>query len=200
MNRAAVVAIAVALLASLALAPCASAKPDRKARKERAAKEAKESPAPKETAAEAAPATDNAALPAADNAALPSADNAALAGPVHETDITSTVVTGRPVAAAPEPSEGPSFFWAAVKMVLALGIVLAMLLGISHFMKKYMDRFGAGGSAPGRSIAVTEARHLAPKTQVMVVEALGSRYLLGVTPAGVTLLDKVPADRPEARS
>jgi flagellar biogenesis protein FliO len=93
-------------------------------------------------------------------------------------------------------TEAPSFLWATVKMVFALGLVLAILLGISHGMKKYMERFGHGAAAPGRAIAVTEAKHLAPKTQVMVVEALGTRYLIGVTPTQVTLLDKVPAGEP----
>ncbi len=191
-RRAAIAATMLfALSASLAFAPCASAKTDRKHGKARAA-------APVETAPAATPETaiaavDNVAAPA-DNVARLAADNAiGPQGVVHETDITSTVVTGRPVSQAPVPSEGPSFFWAAVKMVIALGLVLAMLLGISHFMKKYMDRFGSGAAAPGRAITVTETRHVAPKTQVMVIEALGNRYLIGVTPTQVTLIDKVPA-------
>ena len=147
------------------------------------------------TAAIKAPAADNIAYPVTDNVAHHVADNAV--GPhgvIHETDITGTVVTGRPVSQPPPPAEGPSFFWASVKMVFALGLVLVILLGISHFMKKYMERFGAGVAAPGRAITVTETRHVAPKTQVMVIEALGARYLIGVTPTQVTLIDKMPGN------
>jgi flagellar biosynthetic protein FliO len=198
MSRRNVVATALllALLASLALAPPASAaKGDRKQGKARAAKAAEAAPEPAKPA-EAAP---EPAKPASDNAVVPVADNAVgPQGVVHETDITSTVVLGRPVAQAPPP-ESPSFFWAAVKMVIALGLVLAILLGISHLMKKYMERFGSGAAAPGRAITVTEARHVAPKTQVMVVEALGNRYLIGVTPTQVTLIDKVPGASPEGK-
>jgi flagellar biogenesis protein FliO len=198
--RRAVVAIAivVALLATLFLAPAAEARPDRKRGKARVEKQAEPRA---EAAGEEAKPADNVVDPKGaiplDNAA-PAADNAAASGAIHESDVPAAVATGRPLPQPPAaPAEGPSFFWAAVKMVIALGLVLAMLLGISHLMKKYMDRFGAGGTAPGRAIAVTEARHVAPKTQVMVVEALGNRYLIGVTPSQVTLIDKVPAGRPE---
>ncbi|HEY3490030.1 MAG TPA: flagellar biosynthetic protein FliO [Candidatus Deferrimicrobiaceae bacterium] len=192
-RRAFLAAFLMMLAASLAAAPCASAKSEKRHGKARPAKASETSPAAEP---EPAPkiAFDNAA-PAADNAARLAVDNAAGASaPIRESDVSATVVTGKPLAQPPAaPSEGPSFAWAAVKMVIALGIVLAMLLGISHFMKKYMDRFGAGAAAPGRAITVTEARSVAPKTQVMVIEALGSRYLVGVTPTQVTLIDKVPA-------
>ncbi len=185
-------ALLLALLASLALAPCAVAKSDRKHGKAHASKT--DEAAPAATPETVKPAADNALASVSDNTARFAADNAVgPQGVVHETDITSTVVTGRPLSQSPSPAEGPSFFWAAVKMVIALGLVLAMLLGISHFMKKYMDRFGSGAAAPGRAITVTETRHVAPKTQVMVIEALGARYLIGVTPTQVTLIDKVPA-------
>jgi flagellar biosynthetic protein FliO len=192
------IAIVVALLATLVLAPAAEARTDRKRGKARVEKQVEPGA---ETAKEEAKPVDNVAETrqalAFDNAA-PVADNAAVAGAIHESDIPAAVATGRPLAQPPAPSEGPSFAWAAVKMVFALAIVLAMLLGVSHLMKKYMDRFGAGGgTAPGRAIAVTEARHVAPKTQVMVVEALGNRYLIGVTQTQVTLIDKVPAGRSE---
>lgn len=91
--------------------------------------------------------------------------------------------------------EAPSFLWAAVKMVFALGLVLGLLLGLSHVMKKYMDRFSGQGAA-GRAMVVSDARRIGPKAQVLVLEALGSRYLLSVTPTQVSLLDKIPAEGP----
>lgn len=201
MIRRAVVSLGLvaALVATIALAPAAEARPERKRGKARVEKQAEPRTEPAKD--EAKPA-DNVVVPpptpASDNAALPAADNALAAGAIHESDVSAAVATGKPLAQPPAtPSESPSFAWAAVKMVVALGLVLAMLLGVSHLMKKYMDRFGAGGQAPGRAIAVTEARHVAPKTQVMVIEALGSRYLIGVTPSQVTLIDKVPSGRPE---
>lgn len=200
MIRRAVVSLGLvaALVATLALAPAAEARPERKRGKARVEKQAEP---PAESAKGASTPADNVAEPkpalALDNAA-PVADNAVAAGAIHESDVPAAVATGKPLSQPPAaPPEGPSFAWAAVKMVVALGLVLAMLLGVSHLMKKYMDRFGAGGQAPGRAIAVTEARHVAPKTQVMVIEALGSRYLIGVTPSQVTLIDKVPSGRPE---
>lgn len=201
MIRRAVVSLGLvaALVATLALAPAAEARPERKRGKARVEKQAEP---PAESAKDAAKPVDNVVEPKPaitfDNGAVPATDNALAAGAIHESEIPAAVATGKPLAQPPAaPTEGPSFAWAAVKMVIALGLVLAMLLGVSHLMKKYMDRFGAGGQAPGRAIAVTEARHVAPKTQVMVIEALGNRYLIGVTPSQVTLIDKVPSGRPE---
>jgi flagellar biogenesis protein FliO len=199
-RRASLLALALALLAAFCMPSVSdAAKSERRRAKERPAKT---EAAPEPKAEEAPPAravADNAVRPG-DNVVVP--DNAiGPLGAIHESDIRpGVVVTGKPVPVAPTPSEGPSFLWAAVKMVFALGVVLAILLGISHYMKKYMDRFGAGAAAPGRVIAVTDARHLAPKTQVMVVEALGNRYLIGVTPTQVTLIDKVPGATSPAKA
>ncbi|MBI5420126.1 MAG: FliO/MopB family protein [Deltaproteobacteria bacterium] len=115
------------------------------------------------------------------------------------------VATGIPLLLAAGPAvaagapEGPSFLWAAVKMLLSLAVVLGILLAISHYSKKYMDRLSQAGGA-GRSLSVSEIRRIGPKAQIVVLEAFGARYLLGLSPAGFSLIDKVRDDTAERSS
>ena len=88
-------------------------------------------------------------------------------------------------------AEGPSLGWAALKMVLALALVLAILLLLSRYSKRYLERFTKGRDA-GRSVSIIEIRQTGPKTQVMVMEAFGAKYLLGVTPTEISVIDKIP--------
>lgn len=112
------------------------------------------------------------------------------------------VATGIPLLLAAGPAvaagapEGPSFLWAAVKMLLSLALVLCILLAISHYSKKYMDRLSRAGGG-GTSLSVSEIRRVGPKTQVVVLEAFGAKYLLGLSPSGFSLIDKVRNGEPE---
>lgn len=91
--------------------------------------------------------------------------------------------------------EGPSLLMATLKMLFGLSIVLGLLFGLSKLSRKYLARF-ASGATPGRSVSVVEARSIGPKIQVVVVEAYGARYLLGVTPGQVSVIDKVEIAHP----
>ena len=93
-------------------------------------------------------------------------------------------------AACAAAAEGPSLGWAALKMVLALALVLAVLLVLSHYSKRYLERFSKGKNA-GKSVSILEIRQTGPKTQVMVMEAFGAKYLLGVTPTKISVIDKI---------
>ncbi|GAB4233438.1 MAG: hypothetical protein OHK0028_09240 [Deltaproteobacteria bacterium] len=86
---------------------------------------------------------------------------------------------------------GPSLWWAAARMVLALALVLGILLLLSRYSKRYLERFTHGANR-GKSVSIVEVRQTGPKTQVMVLEAFGARYLLGVTPTKISVIDKVP--------
>lgn len=95
-------------------------------------------------------------------------------------------------AAHAAAAEGPSLGWAALKMVLALALVLGILLVLSHYSKRYLERFSKGRDS-GKSVAILEIRQTGPKTQVMVMEAFGAKYLLGVTPTEISVIDKIPS-------
>ncbi|HEY5995545.1 MAG TPA: flagellar biosynthetic protein FliO [Candidatus Deferrimicrobiaceae bacterium] len=193
MNRRPAIALTLlfVLLAALASGTDADARTDRKRTR---------APAPNasgetiEKAAETPPPDDNVAEPRP----VLTFDNAAAAGEaIRESDIPVAVAVGRPIAKPAAQSEGPSFAWPVVMVVIALGLVLAILLGISRLMKKRLDRFGAGETTPGRAIAVAETWQVAPRTRIVLIEVLGNRYLIGVTKSQVTLIDKLPAGKPE---
>ncbi|GAB4361666.1 MAG: hypothetical protein Kow00128_00670 [Deltaproteobacteria bacterium] len=100
------------------------------------------------------------------------------------------------IACAADGSGAPSFFWASVRMLLSLGVVLAILLLVSRYSRKVLDRVSRPGASAG-SVAVREARRIGPKAQLVVVEAFGRTYLLGVSPSGVSVVDTLPAGRAE---
>ncbi|MGZ8459910.1 MAG: flagellar biosynthetic protein FliO [Candidatus Deferrimicrobiaceae bacterium] len=96
-------------------------------------------------------------------------------------------------AAGAAAAEGPSLGWAALKMLLALALVLAILLALSRYSKRYLERFSKGRNT-GKSVSIIEIRQTGPKTQVMVMEAFGAKYLLGVTPTKISVIDKIPSE------
>lgn len=93
-------------------------------------------------------------------------------------------------AAGAAAAEGPSLWWAALKMVMALALVLGILLALAHYSKRYLERFSKGRDS-GKSVSILEIRQTGPKTQVMVMEAFGAKYLLGVTPTKISVIDKI---------
>lgn len=94
---------------------------------------------------------------------------------------------------AAQSAGGPSLAWAAVKMAISLAIVLGILLLVSRYAKRYTDRF-YGTARPGRSVSIAEIQRLGPKTRILALHAYGAKYLLGVSPAGISLIDKIPAE------
>jgi len=95
-------------------------------------------------------------------------------------------------AAHAAAAEGPSLWLAALKMVLALALILAILFALSHYSKRYLERFSKARNS-GKSVSILEIRQTGPKTQVMVMEAFGAKYLLGVTPTNISVIDKIPS-------
>ncbi len=92
------------------------------------------------------------------------------------------------------PPEAPSFAWAAVKMVFSLALVLGILLVASRWAKKYLEGFSRPGTAGDKTLGVAEVRRLGPKTQVVVLTAFGAKYLLGLSPGGISVIDKIRDD------
>lgn len=103
-----------------------------------------------------------------------------------------TILAGASSEAA-QSAGGPSLGWAALKMAISLAIVLGILLLVSRYAKRYMDRF-YGTARPGRSVSIVEIQRLGPKTRILALDAYGAKYLLGVSPAGISLIDKIPAE------
>ena len=80
-----------------------------------------------------------------------------------------------------------SFFWSFFKMLAALAIVIAMMIGAMYLIKKYFYQSpaAAGGSA---MIHVISSCYLGPKSSILLVDVLGQAMLLGVTDHQMSIL------------
>lgn len=88
--------------------------------------------------------------------------------------------------AQPEQVSQPNLFWELVKVVLALGFVLATAYLIFQFLSKKNPLLSRG-----QFINIIESSYLAPNRNISIVEA-GSKFLiLGVTEQNINLLAEI---------
>ncbi len=80
-------------------------------------------------------------------------------------------------------------FWAAVKMILALGGVLVLLFFLVRLFKRW--EWGSGISGPDGGIRVLSSKLIAPQKHISLVEIAGEILALGVTPQQITFLAKI---------
>ncbi len=80
----------------------------------------------------------------------------------------------------------PDLTTAALKMVLSLGFVLAILWGLCHLARRRLP-FGQNGPK-GRLIQVLESQYVGAKKSIAVVQVPGSILVLGIGADGVNLL------------
>jgi flagellar biogenesis protein FliO len=79
--------------------------------------------------------------------------------------------------------------WATLKMVLALGVVIALLVFLVRLFKRWQRVQGILG--PDNGIRVLTTKLIAPQKYVSLVEIGGEVLALGVTPQQITFLTKV---------
>lgn len=99
----------------------------------------------------------------------------------------------------------PDMLAAGLKMLAALGVVLAMILFLLYGVKKLSaHRLGGGG---GKQIHVLENHYLGVKKSISLVRIPGKVLVLGISADRINLLDTLdadvvsqptPADRPSA--
>lgn len=78
-----------------------------------------------------------------------------------------------------------NYTWEIFKIFMGLGVVIAMVYILSHFMRNSRKYFGGQGSM----IRVIDKGFLTQHAQVFIVQAGERYYLLGVTDEQVTVLD-----------
>ena len=94
----------------------------------------------------------------------------------------------RPVAqAGAHAPAAPGLFGAFMALVLVLGLIL----GLAWLLRRL-----PGGFRPAEGLRVVGSLALGAKERVMVVEVGGRQLLLGVTPAGISLLHDLPEPLP----
>jgi len=83
----------------------------------------------------------------------------------------------------------PDFIWTAVKMLVALGILLGVLIIALYFAKRI---FKGGGNQPKRRmIRVLANTYVGVKKNISLVEVPGAILVLGVTSDTISLLTKI---------
>lgn len=80
-----------------------------------------------------------------------------------------------------------------LRVLVSLGVVLALLWWLSRRVAARTG--GTGDTAPVR---VLSRQAISPKASVVVVEAEGQRFMLGVTEASVSVLNATPMDAADA--
>ena len=83
-------------------------------------------------------------------------------------------------------------FWTVLSSLLAVGIALAIVLGLAWVvlkgLRKWQDRFQGSGEDGERPIRFLRAMPLGQNERVALIEVRGETLLVGVTPGGITLL------------
>ena len=103
----------------------------------------------------------------------------------------SLEATNLPAMSSGMPDVASSF----LRMMGALGFVLALLLGGAWFARNWQRLNGQRGRST--KLRVLEVRSLGNRQAVFVVGYEQQRLLLAASPAGITLIDRLPSAPPE---
>ena len=86
----------------------------------------------------------------------------------------------------------PDMITAGLKMITALGVVLALIFLLLYGLRKMTgQRIGATG---GKRIQVLESHYMGVKKSISLVQVPGKVLVLGITADRITLLDTVDED------
>lgn len=86
--------------------------------------------------------------------------------------------------------ESVSFVWSFFKMIAALAIVIAMMIGTAYVLKKYFYRSPETISG-NPMIDILSTRYLGPKSSLLLVDILGQVMLLGVSTNQISALGTI---------
>jgi flagellar biosynthetic protein FliO len=86
--------------------------------------------------------------------------------------------------------ESVSFVWSFFKMLAALAIVIAMMIGTAYVLKKYFYR--SPETINGNPmIDILSNHYLGPKNSILLVSVLGQVMLLGVSANQISSLGTI---------
>lgn len=85
----------------------------------------------------------------------------------------------------------PDVTLSALKMVISLGIVLAVIWGLYRVAKRNLPMAHGGGGGKGKMIQVLESQYLGVKKNVTMVQVPGAILVLGVAADNINLLAQI---------
>lgn len=84
----------------------------------------------------------------------------------------------------------PDLYASLLKMILALGILLALLFAGLFVFKRFMGKkIGIAGQNPG--IKVVTSAYIGPKKSIALVDISGERIVVGITPNHISMLARL---------
>jgi flagellar protein FliO/FliZ len=90
-------------------------------------------------------------------------------------------------------NNAPDLTIAALKMVISLAVVLAVIWGLYRVAKRNLPMASARGK--GKMIQILESQYLGMKKNITMVQVPGAILVLGVSPDQVNLLSQI--DNPD---
>ena len=90
-----------------------------------------------------------------------------------------------------EKKNGDAFTSGLLKMLMTLGMMIALIYIISYMLKKAMNKNQMRVNETS-GIKILESRSLSQRTAIYLVEIEGKEYVLAESTNGVTLLDNAP--------
>jgi len=97
-----------------------------------------------------------------------------------------------PLAADPSAAAAPDLWMSLLRSASMLCLVLAVLIGILYWVKRLLNN---QGRYPERGyIKMLSSYHLAPKERIVLLDVLGEKILVGITPQNINCLTKISDD------
>ena len=97
------------------------------------------------------------------------------------------------VVADPTIIAPPDLWITMLKSLGMLNIVLGLLIAVLYLARQLFYR--KGGPAGKGVIRMLASYHLAPKERIVLMDVLGEKILIGVTPQQIHCLAKISADQ-----
>jgi len=97
-----------------------------------------------------------------------------------------------PLATDPSAVAAPDLWMSLLKSASVLCLVLAVLIGILYWVKRLLN---TQGRHPEKGyIKMLASYHLAPKERIVLLDVLGEKVLVGITPQNISCLTKISDD------
>ena len=98
------------------------------------------------------------------------------------------------LAEASQAMSQPDLWGAGLKTLGMLCIVVAILILVLFVMKRFL--YFKGGSGHGQFIKILFSHHVTPKERIALIDVVGEKIVIGITPENITFLTKL--EKPEA--
>ena len=97
-----------------------------------------------------------------------------------------------PAVTNPTAMASPELWGTLIKSAAMLSIVLGLLVGALFLMRRLF--YGKTGAAGGSVIRTIASSYVAPKERIVLIEVLGEKLLIGVTPHAINCLARISND------